>query len=51
MKWYFCIKCNEWYKEEEAEKFERNCPECDGLLIATCHKCMKPEKLCRCRKE
>jgi predicted RNA-binding Zn-ribbon protein involved in translation (DUF1610 family) len=50
MKWYFCAKCNEWFNEEEADRFNKACPECDGGLIITCPKCMKPEKLCKCEK-
>lgn len=50
MKWYFCMKCNEWYKEEEAEKSNKLCRECEGEIIATCPKCMKPENKCKCKK-
>lgn len=51
MKWYFCAKCNEWYKQEEAEKFNMACQDCEGDLVATCPKCMKAENKCRCRKK
>jgi len=51
MKWYFCQKCNEWYNEGEAEKFNKECPECEMELAITCPKCLKPEKKCKCRKK
>jgi len=49
MKWYFCTKCDEWYKEDEAEKFNKTCPDCEGDLVATCPKCMKPIEKCKCK--
>jgi len=51
MRWYHCTKCNEWYKEEEAKRFGMTCQDCDMELVATCPKCLKPEKECKCGKK